>query len=358
MRLTSVTLAYIRNHQERSWTFEPEIVVIHGENGVGKTNLLESIYISTIGRSHRTSDLKDLLQWNHGEGGITIDFIKKDTPQKIHLRLFQQGGKEILLNGEKITQKELIGHLNTVIFSPEDLQLVKGTPSQRRRFLDVELSQTNPNYYHQLQQYTRAIQQRNRILKEYAYKRKPPVAEWDEQIATMGEYLITKRLEGLKKLNVLMDLMNRKLTDGREDLTLKYFQPYSENKLIYKKDDLLEALTNQLEEDCRRCSTSVGPHRDDLLFYSGSMNLKQFGSQGQQRTAVLSLKLSELEFIKSEVGEYPILLLDDVFSELDQQRRMNLLKFIHKRIQTFITTTDLEDTKELQSVQYVKMERS
>ena len=218
----------------------------------------------------------------------------------------------------------------------------------------MEISQTSPQYYYQLTMYQRAVQQRNRILKEYSHTSKVLVQDWDEQIATLGSQIIQKRLESLKKLNQLMDLMNRKLTNGKEDLRLQYTQPYSEKQLLVTKDALLQALQENLSEDQRRLQTSVGPHRDDIIFYSGPMDLKRFGSQGQQRTAVLSLKLSELEFIKSEVGEYPVLLLDDVLSELDEARRNNLLQFIHKRIQTVITTTDIHDFENMQGVQFIQ----
>ena len=220
----------------------------------------------------------------------------------------------------------------------------------------MEISQTSPQYYHQLTMYQRAVQQRNRVLKEYNHASKVPVQDWDEQIATLGAQIIQKRLESLKKLNQLMDLMNRKLTNGKEDLRLQYSQPYSEQQLLVTKEALLQALQQQLPEDRRRLQTSVGPHRDDIIFYSGTMDLKRFGSQGQQRTAILSVKLSELEYIKSEVGEYPILLLDDVLSELDQERRSNLLKFIHKRVQTIITTTDQAETVGLDKVQYIDLQ--
>lgn len=353
MRLTSLELINIRSYTHKKWSFDPHIIVAYGLNGTGKTNLLESIYIGTIGKSHRTSDIKDILQWNAREAGIIINFEKRETPHAIHIKFGEMGRKTIQFNQNKISQKELIGTLNTVIFSPEDLDLIKGNPSMRRRFLDVEISQTSPHYYQQLHLYQRAIHQRNRLLKEYANSSKIPLDEWDIQIASIGEYIIKKRLETLKKLNILMDLMNRKLTNGKEDLKLRYNQPYSPNKLMIAKEEILDTLRNHIDKDRKRLQTSVGPHRDDILFYSGSMDLKRFGSQGQQRTAVLSLKLSELEYIKSEVGEYPILLLDDVLSELDEDRRKNLLKFIHKRVQTFITTTDIHDVETLEEVQYI-----
>ena len=355
MYMTELELIHVRNHSHKQITFTPNIVVIHGPNGRGKTNILESAYIVTMGHSHRTSDMKDVIYWNEDEASIIVHFMKAETPHTLQIKWGRQGKKLIRLHDNPLSQKELVGTLNTVIFSPEDLELIKGTPSLRRRFLNMEISQTSPQYYHQLTMYQRAVQQRNRVLKEYSHKAHAPVQDWDEQIATLGAQIIQKRLESLKKLNQLMDLMNRKLTNGKEDLRLQYTQPYSEHTLLVTKEALLSALQSHLAEDRRRFQTSVGPHRDDIIFYSGPMDLKRFGSQGQQRTAILSVKLSELEYIKSEVGEYPILLLDDVLSELDQERRQNLLKFIHKRVQTIITTTDTEETAGLDNVQYIDL---
>ena len=355
MRINSLQLFQFRNYQDLFVKFNSEIVVLHGPNGAGKTNILESIYVGTIGKSHRTNDTSDMLLINKDEAAIVVNFEKRETLQIVNIKLFRQGSKQIFLNDTKISQKELIGTLNTVIFCPEDLQLIKGNPSLRRRFLDMEISQTSATYYHQLLQYNRLLQQRNALLKEYRGKQFIPLEEWDLQLAHIGSFIIKKRLESLKKINLLIDLMNRKLTGGLENLTIRYEQNYGvENTIVYEKDVLYQLLQDALSQDRHRMTTSIGPHRDDLRFFSDDMDLKKYGSQGQQRTAVLSLKLSELEFIKSEVGEYPVLLLDDVLSELDELRRNNLLHFIHKRIQTFITTTDIHDFKDMNHVQFIE----
>lgn len=354
MRINSLQLFQFRNYKHLDVSFDSDIVVFYGANGAGKTNILESIYVGTIGKSHRTSDVSDMLLFNANEAGIVVNFEKKETPQKVNIKLFRQGPKEIRLNDTKLSQKELIGTLNTVIFCPEDLQLIKGSPSGRRRFLDMEISQTSAIYYHQLLQYNRLLQQRNTLLKEYRGKPYVPLEEWDIQLADMASFLVKKRMESLKKINLLIDLMNRKLTGGLENLTIGYEQPYgNDGEIIYTKDAFYDLLQQNLPQDRHRMTTSVGPHRDDLRFFSDAIDLKKYGSQGQQRTAVLSLKLSELEFIKSEVGEYPVLLLDDVLSELDESRRTNLLQFIHKRIQTVITTTNIHDFKNLLGVQLI-----
>lgn len=354
MHITSLQLFQFRNYKHYQCKLNPDSIVLYGANGVGKTNILEAIYVGTIGKSHRTNDTSDLLMVPTDQASIIISFEKKDTLHTLHIKLYKQGSKEILLNNTKITQKELLGTLHTVIFSPEDLQLIKASPSGRRRFIDLELSQTSSTYYHKLLQYNRVLQQRNYVLKQGKGNTRISLEEWDEQLADLGSFLIQKRLESLKKINLLIDLMNRKLTDGLENLTLYYKQPYmTDNTLVTTKEELLALLQENREIDRKRLQTTIGPHRDDICFFSGAKDLKKFGSQGQQRTAILSLKLSELEFIKSEVGEYPILLLDDVLSELDEARRSNLIKFIHRRIQTVITTTDITDFQQLGNVQYI-----
>lgn len=357
MNIHFLELVNFRNYEHANWTFPPHIIVLHGLNGVGKSNLLEALYVSTIGRSFRTNDTQDLLQFGATEAGIIVEFTKRDTKHKINLKLSGKEKKDIRLNGNRILQKELVGTLNTVLFSPEDLQLIKGSPSLRRRFLDIEISQTSALYYQQLRLYNKILQQRNKVLKDSYGKRDISLAEWDTQLAEIGSFIIKKRLDSLRKINLLLDLMNRKLTGGKENLKLTYEQHQISNGFLTEPQAFYEQLQANLPVDRHRMSTSFGPHRDDLGFFSGPMDLKRFGSQGQQRTAILSLKLSELEYIKSEVGEYPILLLDDVLSELDKERRQNLLNFIHKKIQTFITTTDLEDVKQLSDVELINCER-
>lgn len=357
MNIHSLELVNFRNYEHANWTFPPHIIVLHGPNGVGKSNLLEALYVSTIGRSFRTNDTQDLLQFGASEAGIIVEFTKRDTRHKINLKLSGKEKKDIRLNGNRILQKELVGTLNTVLFSPEDLQLIKGSPSLRRRFLDIEISQTSALYYQQLRLYNKILQQRNKVLKDSYGKRDISLAEWDTQLAETGSFIIKKRLDSLRKINLLLDLMNRKLTGGKVNLKLTYEQHQISTGFLTESQAIYEQLQANLPVDRHRMSTSFGPHRDDLGFFSGPMDLKRFGSQGQQRTAILSLKLSELEYIKSEVGEYPILLLDDVLSELDKERRQNLLNFIHKKIQTFITTTDLEDVKQLSDVELINCER-
>lgn len=355
MRINSLRLIDFRSYEDSKFDFNSSITVFGSTNGVGKTNILEGIYLATMGKSHRTSEDSDMIRFNQEEASVTINFIKKDVPHTLFAKIPRQGRKIFRLNDNPILQKELIGTLNTVFFSPEDLQLIKGNPAMRRRFLDLEISQTSSVYYQNLLQYKKALRQRNVVLKNYANRPNPPLEEWDIQLAKTGSYIIQKRLKSLEKINLLANLMHRKITDGKENLKLVYQQPYKDKDYIIEAKDIYDALKANLEQDRRRLSTTVGPHRDDFAFYTNFGDLKHFGSQGQQRTAALALKLSELEFIKSEVGEYPILLLDDVISELDQNRRTNLINYIHRRIQTFITTTDLMDFKDMKDVEIINL---
>jgi len=239
-----------------------------------------------------------------------------------------------------------MGTLNVVLFSPEDLWLIKGAPAVRRRFLDNEISQANRSYYQKLLRYQHSLLQRNNLLKAIRDHRSSvdQLDIWDEQLAVIAAAAKVKRLDSLKKLNMLANLMHRKLTNGKEVLALQYSIHQLQSDSPQTVDELSawyqQKLAENRQQDIARGSTSVGPHRDDLVMQVNGQNLRVYGSQGQQRTGALSLKLAELEFIKSETGEYPILLLDDVMSELDASRREHLLAFIKNRIQTFITATD------------------
>ncbi len=357
MRVTSLRLISFRNYEDIQFDFYPSIILIYGNNGVGKTNIIEAIYASAIGKSHRTATDADMIRFGKEEASVHIQFERKDVPQEIGIKYPVEGRKIINVNGNKIRQKELLGLLNVVIFSPEDLYVIKGSPSERRHFIDVEISQVDKNYYHHLLQYNRALQQRNKILKEQN-GRSLSLEEWDIQLAEHASYIVKKRLQSLDKINMLANLMYRKLTEGRENLKLSYIQPYSEKEICVEKEEFYNLYKENLPVDYARMSTTVGPHRDDILFFTNGINMKKYASQGQQRTAVLALKLSELEFIKSETGEYPVLLLDDVLSELDKARREQLIQFIHKRVQTFITTTDKEEFEHKNDVQFIEIKRN
>jgi recF protein len=343
MRVDRLILRNYRNYNNLEVEFINNINIFIGDNAQGKTNILEAIYLGAVGRSHRTAEDDDLVSWEQESASVDLFFTRQGVGNKLGFRLFKGRKKEILFNDQAIKLREIIGSLNVVLFSPEDLWLVKGAPALRRRFLDIEISQASPLYYRNLQQYNRVINQRNHLLKKMPSKNKMPelLGSWDDQLAKLAVYIVTKRLEAIKKLGMLANLMHRRLTDSRESLSFSYHLAGSDGELA---NDLygwyLEKLNASREIDIARGNTSIGPHRDDIVLKVNSRELRNFGSQGQQRTGILALKLAELEFLKSETGEYPVLLMDDVMSELDGLRREQLIAFIRDRIQTFITATD------------------
>ncbi|MEC9489151.1 MAG: DNA replication/repair protein RecF, partial [Halanaerobium sp.] len=259
---------------------------------------------------------------------------------------YQPGSKEVKIDDNPLERlSDLLGYLNVVIFTPDDLQLVKGSPSVRRNFINNEISQVDPVYNHRLHKYNRVLRQRNNLLKEIGSKRKKEdeLLAWDIQLVELGSRIIQKRFAVLHKLNPLARLMQRKITFGQEELALDYqvdLEVNYQTPLSEIKDKFLALLERERTEELRRGITLYGPHRDDIKIESNEIDMRKYGSQGQQRTCVLALKLAELEFMKSERGEYPLLLLDDVFSELDALRREHLIKVIKDRVQTFITGTE------------------
>lgn len=343
MKVNKIVLRNYRNYVDLSLDFTQGINIFIGQNAQGKTNILESIYYGAMGRSHRTNVDAELIRWQQENGSITILFSRMNIENNLVIKLSNHQKKEIISNHYGIKSRELIGLLNVVLFSPEDLMLIKGMPAMRRRFLDIEISQANPTYYQQLLKYNRIVTQRNNLLKKIREnKEKHDMLDaWDDQLAVTASKIVTKRQDAVKKLAMLANLMHRKITASKENLTLVYQKhEIQETEMEKLKIEYKNKLLQFRQNDIWRGSTSIGPHKDDLILTVNGVNLRTFGSQGQQRTGVLSLKLAELEFIKSETGEYPILLLDDVMSELDASRREHLLAFIKDRVQTIITATE------------------
>jgi len=343
MKVKTLTLKDYRNYDNLLLEFSPSINIFLGSNAQGKTNIIEALYYGAMGRSHRTNTDGDLIRWQASEAFVKIEYDRLDVLNQLQFQFSREKRRKIEANGQVIRLKELIGMINAVLFSPEDLFLIKGSPAGRRHFLDAEISQASPAYYHELAKYTRIVTQRNTLLKKIRERKAKPelLDSWDPQLAISAARLVEKRQAAVKKLSMLANLMHRRISKNEENLTVYY----EVNGLDYVTEDLLSWYNDTLREfrqnDILRGSTSVGPHRDDLILEVNGINLRTFGSQGQQRTGVLALKLAELEFIKSEQGEYPILLLDDVMSELDAKRREQLLLFIkQERIQTIITATD------------------
>jgi DNA replication and repair protein RecF len=345
MKVASVELVNYRNYASLSLRLAADINIFLGCNAQGKTNILEAVYYAALGRSHRTQAENELIRWNQNKGSLRLNFTRMDVENRLEFYFDREKRRQILYNGKNIRTRELVGAFNVVLFSPEDLFLIKGAPAGRRHFLDNEISQASPSYYHDLAVYTRLVTQRNTLLKRIREHRSPAsmLENWDPQLAVAAAKVVEKRLAAVSKLNMLANLMQRRLSANEENLSLVYELHGFPDKIM--TDTLVSWYNKRLKEsveiDIMRGATGAGPHRDDLVFLVNDINLRSFGSQGQQRTSVLALKLAELEFLRSETGEYPVLLLDDVMSELDQRRRQALLAFIRREhIQTLITATD------------------
>jgi len=326
-----------------------------GNNAQGKTNILEAIYLLSTGNSHRTNIVSEMTNWQKDKFYIQSKLHKKDQKFKIEV-LVEGRKKDIKINSNNLKRiSDLLGYLNVVIFSPEDLELVKGSPSKRRKFINLEISQINSYYHHNLQEYNQVLKQRNNLLKEIRERNssKDMLAVWNQQLIELGSKVIIKRLKTLEKLSILARLMHRKITNGLETLELIYDSSLNLDDKDYDlekiKDQFDYKLNNNQQKEINRGVTCYGPHRDDIILKVNDIEIRKFGSQGQQRTAALALKLAELEFMKSEIGEYPILLLDDVFSELDNRRQKHLLKVIMNKIQTFITSTKIDKLDKLKA---------
>ena len=342
MQIKSLDLKNFRNYRELSISFSDGVNIIYGENAQGKTNILESISLCGVGKSHRRSKEKEMIRISAEEAHIKGMFQKESVSERIDIHLKRSGSKGIAINRIPIKKiSELYGNVNVVIFSPEDLDLIKGGPSLRRNFINQELCQIDPIYVEDLIHYSRILKQRHELFRnmESDPQKKEELLEtleiWDLQLSKYGSRIIQRRRTFLEEMNTCIFDIHYDLTDGKEKLKLVYEPSASE-------DTLYEELIRNREKDRIYKQTSVGPHRDDLLFYENEKNMKIYGSQGQQRTCVLSLKLAEMKMIEWKKKEKPILLLDDVLSELDRNRQIKLIKGI-KDTQTIITCTGLDE---------------
>ncbi|MCC8060173.1 MAG: DNA replication/repair protein RecF [Clostridiales bacterium] len=338
MIIDSVELKNYRNYNELHMDFSPGTNILYGNNAQGKTNILEAVYVCCTTKSHRGSKDREMIRFGEDESHIKLRIHKKDVPYRIDMHLKKNKAKGVAVNGIPIRRaSELFGIVNVVFFSPEDLNLIKNGPAERRKFVDMELCQLNKLYVHSLVSYNRALMQRNKLLKELIFH--PEYEEtldvWDMQLIQYGKELIQYRENFISQLNEMIDEIHWKLSGEKEHL-----------KMVYDPDTAPEFLETEFarsrEQDIRQKTTLTGPHRDDVGFYIGEIDIRRFGSQGQQRTAALSLKLAEIEIVKKIVNDYPVLLLDDVLSELDSERQNHLLDAI-RHIQTMITCTGLED---------------
>ncbi len=338
MIIESIELKNYRNYDTLHIQFSPKTNILYGNNAQGKTNLLEAIYVCCTTKSHKGSKDREMIRFQEEESHIKLHLCKDHVPYRIDMHLKKNKAKGIAINGIPIRKaSELFGIINVVFFSPEDLNLIKNGPSERRKFVDLELCQLNKLYVHSLVSYNRILMQRNRLLKDLAFK--PEYEEtldvWDLQLAQYGREIIQYRERFISQLNSIIGEIHRKLSGNRENLSIVY-DPCS------LPDRLEEEIRRSRLSDMKQKTSLIGPHRDDIGFYMDGIDIRRFGSQGQQRTAALSLKLAEIELVKKLVKDYPVLLLDDVLSELDGERQNHLLSAIDQ-IQTMITCTGLED---------------
>ena len=349
MELNKLTLKNFRNYTDLSVEFSTGINIFLGANAQGKTNLLEAIYVLALTRSHRTSNDKDLISWE-GQSAAIKGIVWRDN-YKLPLEIqFSKKGKKALVNHlEQAKLSQYIGNLNVVLFAPEDLELVKGAPAIRRNFIDREFGQINPKYLFDATQYRNILKQRNNYLRQLQIKQASDLVYLDvltEQLVDYGAQILFARKGLLTKLETAAQVTQKAITNEQELLTFKYVSAIKlaelEN-LDAIKAALNAKFTSLRTRELQQGTTLVGPHRDDLHFLVNGQNVQAFGSQGQQRTTALAVKLAEIDLMKIETGEYPVLLLDDVLSELDTKRQTHLLKTIQDKVQTFITTPSLSD---------------
>jgi DNA replication and repair protein RecF len=340
MYIQSLELNHFRNYDNLNIVFDKHTNILYGDNAQGKTNVLESIYIAATTKSHRGNKDKEMIMFHQDEAHIKLMILKHDVPLRIDMHLKKNKAKGIAINGIPIRKaSELFGIFNVVFFSPEDLNIIKNGPSERRKFIDMELCQLDKVYVHDLISYNKILNQRNKLLKDISFSGQKELMEtldvWDMQLAEYGEHLIQGRGGFIERLNDIIRGIHGKITNDREYLMIQY-EPDVESGKMYQE------LVSHRERDLRLGSTTAGPHRDDIGFYNQTMDLRKYGSQGQQRTAALSLKLSEIELVKEQIKDVPVLLLDDVLSELDSKRQKNLLDGI-EGVQTIITCTGLDE---------------
>ena len=338
MYIKNLELKDYRNYNILSMEFHNGVNILYGDNAQGKTNILEAIYICGTTKSHKGTKDKDIIQLNKDESHIRMFLERDKVVHKIDMHLKRNKPKGVAINGIPIKKSsELFGIINIVFFSPEDLSIIKNGPSERRRFIDLELCQLDKVYLHNLSNYNKIIVQRNNLLKQISFNGKllDTLNIWDEQLVEYGKKIIERRKRFIEQLNDIVLEIHSNLTGGKEKLRIQYEPNVS-------VEGFSDKLKHSLDRDIALKITNVGPHRDDMCFMNGTIDIRKFGSQGQQRTSALSLKLAEIELVKKMTKDNPILLLDDVLSELDRKRQNYLLNSING-IQTIITCTGLEE---------------
>ena len=338
MTIESIELKNYRNYEELHMELSQGTNILYGDNAQGKTNILEAVYVCCTTKSHRGAKDRDMIRFGEDESHIKLQIKKGAVPCRIDMHLKKNKAKGVAINGIPIRRaSELFGIVNVVFFSPEDLDLIKNGPAERRKFIDLELCQLNKLYVHSLVSYNRVLLQRNKLLKELFFH--PEYEEtldvWDMQLVSYGKKIISLRRQFMEELGEIIRQIHSNLTGKKEEIRLLY-EPDVEEKVFEEK------LQSAREKDLRFRVTSVGPHRDDFCVQINGIDIRKYGSQGQQRTAALSLKMSEIYLVEKVTKDHPVLLLDDVLSELDSSRQNYLLQSIHN-IQTVITCTGLDE---------------
>ena len=338
MIIKSLELANFRNYEELNISFNKGTNILYGDNAQGKTNILEAIYVSATTKSHKGSKDKEIINFDKEEAHIRTYLEKENVETRVDMHLRKNKSKGIAIDGQKIKKAaDLMGLLNVVFFSPEDLSIIKDGPAERRRFADMELCQLDSFYLYNLNHYNKIIGQRNKLLKDMYFQ--PELKEtlniWDSQLVSFGSKIIERREQFVKQLGDIIFDIHKKLSGGKEELVIAYEPDVS-------IEDFEKQMKYNQDKDIRLKQTTTGPHRDDFSFVVNGVDIRKYGSQGQQRTAALSLKLSEIELVKKISKDTPVLLLDDVLSELDSNRQNYLLNSIGN-IQTIITCTGLDE---------------
>ena len=337
MWINKIKVNDFRNYDNEEIELNKNINIFYGENAQGKTNIIEAIFLSSMGKSFRAKKDKEMIKLSENRAMIEILFNKKDRDGKIKIEL--QNKKNVYLNGIKLKKlSELLGNINIVIFTPDDINILKGGPQNRRRFLDIMISQLKPNYMYNLNLYLKTLEQRNNYLRQIKeYNKDENLLEiWDEKLAEYAFNIYNYRNEFINKIKNKIKNIHSEITNNKEEIKIEYLTECE------SKEKYLKLLKDRRKLDIIKGYTTKGIHRDDFIIYINKKELNIYGSQGQHRTAILSLKLSELNIIYEETGEYPILLLDDFMSELDEKRREHFLKNI-KNTQIIITCTEKFD---------------
>ncbi len=355
MVINSLRLVNYRSYKEKTFNFDQNLNILVGKNAQGKTNVIEAIFFAVIGKSFKTSREKEIIKWGENKAYLCGEFSKKYRDEKIEIYFDENKKKSIKIDEIGIHKiGELMGRANAVFFSPDELKLVKESPDERRRFMNIDISQTNKRYFYLIGRYEKVLANRNKLLKSTKDIEivKETIEIWDRALSDLAEKIAFERQKFIEELSPYAKLAHQYISGGKEEIEIKYISSFDCDRYSEK---MFKHLQKNLEKDFRLGYTSVGTHRDELDIYLNGTEVKNYGSQGQQRTVALSMKLAELEIIKNRVGEYPILLLDDVFSELDSERRKKLLNFTSKT-QTIITCTEFNEKVKANIINIVKEE--